>query len=269
VPLLVKDEVTIEYAEAGTGRPVVLVHSSAGGNRQWRTLTEALSDRYRVRAPNLYGYGETTPWPPEQPQPLHAQAELVLAVCDDLGERVDLVGHSFGATVALKAAGLLGSRAGSLVLIEPNPAWLLQQADRMPAFLELRDLRDHVKHFGALGDWEAVARRFADYWIGDGAWDAMPEKRRAAFVEALPPNFSEWDTVMDEQSSLDDVAALGCRTLVMSDASARRPLRELAELLAGACPAWTFHSIADGGHMAPVTRPDLVDPVIRAFLDAA
>jgi pimeloyl-ACP methyl ester carboxylesterase len=259
--------VTIEYAEAGTGRPVVLVHSSAGGNRQWRTLTEALCDRYRVRAPNLYGYGGTTPWPPTRPQPLLAQAELVLAVCDDLGERVDLVGHSFGATVALKAAALLGARTGSLVLVEPNPVWLLRQAGRTAAFIELRDLRDHVKRFGAIGDWEAVAERFADHWIGDGAWDAMPEKRRAAFVGALPPNFSEWDTVMDEQSTLDDVAALGCRTLLMSDASARRPLRELAELLAGACPEWTFHSIADGGHMAPLTRPDLVDPVICAFLD--
>ncbi len=269
MPVLVRGGMTIEHSDDGQGRPVVLVHSSVSGNRQWRGLTEALCDRYRVRAPNLYGYGETTPWPAGTPQSLYAQAQLVLAVCDDLGDRVDLVGHSFGATVALKAATLLGPRLGNLVLVEPNPAYLLRQAGRMPAFLELRDLRDHVKCFGALGDWEAVAARFADYWIGDGAWDAMPEKRRAAFAEALPPNFHEWDTVMDEETTIEHVAALACRTLVMSDASARRPLREIAELLAEACPEWSFHTIAEGGHMAPLTRPDLVDPVIAAFLDAA
>ena len=268
MPVLQHGALTIEYSEAGAGPPVVLVHSSVSGNRQWRSLGEALGGGYRVRAPNLYGYGSTTPWPGGTPQSLYAQAQLVLAVCDELGDPVDLVGHSFGATVALKAAMLLGSRVGSLVLVEPNPAYLLRQAGRIPAFLELRALRDHVKCFGALGDWDAVAERFADYWIGDGAWAAMPGKRRTAFAEALPPNFHEWDTVMDEETTIDDIAALTCRTLVMSDASARRPLREIAELLAAACPAWSFRSIADGGHMAPLTRPDLVDPVICAFLAA-
>jgi pimeloyl-ACP methyl ester carboxylesterase len=64
-----------------------------------------------------------------------------------------------------------------------------------------------------------------------------------------------------------EIAALACRTLVMSDPATRRPIRAIAEILAEACPAWTFHDIPAGGHMAPLTRPDLVDPVIRAFLD--
>jgi pimeloyl-ACP methyl ester carboxylesterase len=42
---------------------VVLVHGSVSGNRQWLTLTEALKDRYRVLAINLFGYGQTTRWP--------------------------------------------------------------------------------------------------------------------------------------------------------------------------------------------------------------
>jgi pimeloyl-ACP methyl ester carboxylesterase len=268
MPVLAKGGLRIEHTDEGAGAPVVLIHSSVSGNRQWRLLTEALTDRYRVLAVNLYGYGETTPWPGEVPQTLDAQARLILAVCEELGAPVHLVGHSFGGTVALKAATLLDSRLGNLVLLEPNPMYLLRQAGRMAAFLEASELREHVQRFGALDDWARVAERFADYWLGDGAWDAMPEKRRAAFAEALPPNFHEWDTVMDEETTIDALSALTCRTLVMSDASARRPLREIAELLAEACPEWSFHSIPEGGHMAPLTRPDLVDPVIRAFLDA-
>ena len=67
----------IDYADEGQGRPVVLIHSSVSGNRQWRALTEALSDRYRVLAVNLYGYGETTSWPAVEQQSLAAQAELI------------------------------------------------------------------------------------------------------------------------------------------------------------------------------------------------
>jgi len=38
-------------------------------------------------------------------------------------------------------------------------------------------------------------------------------------------------------------------------------------LLASACTHWRFHAIPEGDHMAPLTRPDMVNPVVRAFLD--
>jgi pimeloyl-ACP methyl ester carboxylesterase len=267
MPILSSGHFDIDHTDEGSGPPVVLIHSSVSANRQWRSLTEALKDRYRVLAINLYGYGGTTPWPGSAPQTLYAQAQLVLALCEHLGAPLQLVGHSFGASVALKAAALLGSRVGSLVLLEPNPVYLLEQHGRVEAFQEARSLRDHVKCYGALGDWPKVAERFSDYWLGDGSWAAMPEKRRAAFVAALPPNFHEWDAVMDEKTAIDDWQRLAARTLLVSDAATRRPIRELVALFAAACPHWRFHTLSEGGHMAPLTRPELVDPVVRRFLD--
>lgn len=268
MPVLAKGRLRIDYTDDGAGRPVVLIHSSVSANRQWRTLTEALKDRYRVLALNLYGYGETTPWPATAPQSLYAQAQLALALCEDLGAPVHLVGHSFGGSVALKAAALLGPRAGDLILIEPNPFYLLRQHGRREAFLESRSLRDHVKCYGALGDWLKVAERFADYWLGDGSWSAMPEKRRVAFAESLPPNFHEWDAVMDEETTLEQWKKLEARTLVVSDAATRPPIREIVALFSSACPHWSFHSLPAGGHMAPLTRPELVNPIVRRFLDS-
>jgi pimeloyl-ACP methyl ester carboxylesterase len=96
----------------------------------------------------------------------------------------------------------------------------------------------------------------------------MPESRRAAFVASLPPNFHEWDAVMGEETPIDRWRDLSARTLVVSDAATRPPIREIVELFAKACPHWSFHTLAEGGHMAPLTRPDLVNPVVRAFLDA-
>src|SRR5262245_28687096 len=202
MPVLIKGSLKIDYTADGQGQPVVLIHSSVSANRQWRALTEALKDRYHVLAVNLFGYGETTPWPGTSPQSLYAQAQLVMALCDEVGGPVHLVGHSFGGSVALKAASLLGPRVGRLVLIEPNPFHLLEQAGRRDAFLESRELRDYVKCFGSLGDWSTVAERFADYWLGDGSWSAMPERRRAAFIASVPPNFHEWDAVMSEKTPI-------------------------------------------------------------------
>ena len=63
MPVLSKGGWNIDYVEAGTGSTVILIHSSVSGNQQWRSLGEALKDRYRVLAVNLFGYGDTTPWP--------------------------------------------------------------------------------------------------------------------------------------------------------------------------------------------------------------
>ena len=96
MPVLSKGRLKIDYIDEGRGQPVVLIHSSVSANRQWRALSEALRDSYRVLAVNLFGYGETTPWPGTSPQSLYAQAQLVTALCDEVASPVHLVGHSFG-----------------------------------------------------------------------------------------------------------------------------------------------------------------------------
>lgn len=267
MPVVAQGKLTIDYLEQGAGEPAVLIHSSVSGNRQWRSLAEALADRYRVLSINLFGYGDTTPWPGNTSQSLYAQARLALALVDEDAGPIHLVGHSFGASVALKAALLLGARLGKLVLIEPNPFNLLKQEGRTEAFLESRALRDHVKFYGSLGDWHKVAERFADYWLGDGSWAAMPEKRRAAFAASLPPNFYEWDAVMGEETTLEGWKSLRASTLVMSDPHTRRPIREIVGIFQQACPHWAFRSIPHAGHMAPLTQPEVVNPIVREFLD--
>ena len=54
--------IAVDFLDVGSGPAVVLVHSSASGNRQWRNLTDALKDCYRIIAVNLYGYGDTPAW---------------------------------------------------------------------------------------------------------------------------------------------------------------------------------------------------------------
>ena len=268
LPVRPTGAVRIDYTDDGAGECVVLIHSSVSGNRQWRALIDELCGSYRIIAPNLFGYGETTPWSGTSPQSLHAQASLVVALCEEVEGPIHLAGHSFGGTVAMKAASLLGQRVGKLVLLEPNPFHLLEQHGRTEALTECLALREHVNHFGSRGDWTTVAQRFADYWLGDGSWAAMPEKRRQAFASSLPPNFHEWDAVMGEQSTVEELKRIHAKTLVVSAADSRRPILEIVEILALACTDWEFERLPEGGHMAPLTRPALINPLVRRFLDA-
>ena len=256
----------IDVIEAGSGALVVLVHSSVAGARQWRKLTEVLAGSFHVKAVNLFGYGRTPAWSASRPQTLADQAALIEAIIPGSSQDVGLVGHSFGGSVAMRAAAALGSRVSRLVLLEPNPFHLLRHYGRLSAFAEAAQLRDIVKDYGGRGEWAFAAEQFANYWGGAGTWDATGSDRRAAFAEALKPNFHEWDAVMNDTTTLETYArALPAKSLVLYDAGTVRPIREIAELICTKT-SWHTQTIPFGGHMAPLTHPDLVNPIVLGFL---
>ena len=132
-----------DFLEAGSSGPVVmLVHSSVSGARQWCRLMDDLQGQFRVRAVNLFGYGNTPSWPNGRAQSLDDQARLVEASLPENADEIYLVGHSFGGSVAMKAAVRLGDRVSKLVLLETNPFSLLAQAGRVDAFAQAMDLRN-------------------------------------------------------------------------------------------------------------------------------
>jgi pimeloyl-ACP methyl ester carboxylesterase len=226
-----------------------------------------LSGRYRLIAVNLYGYGGTEPWDGPADQTLSDQAMLLAGIMSEAEQPVSVVGHSFGGSVAMKAAALFPDRVDRLVLIEPNPFYLLRSAGRDDAFGEAMTLRDCIKENGRAGSWAAAAAVFADYWSGAGSWDAMPEDRRVKFANALMPNFHEWDAVMNETTTLDDWRrALPEDTTVISAADTVRSIAEIIDVLSVGCPGWRFEQLAEGGHMAALTHPDLMIPtLVRAL----
>jgi pimeloyl-ACP methyl ester carboxylesterase len=256
-----------DFLEAGSGPVVMLVHSSVSGARMWRRLMDDLKNDFHVRAVNLYGYGRTPPWSSNAPQTLDDQARLVETAFPTNADTVCLVGHSFGGSVAMKLAARLSGRVSKLVLLETNPFYLLEQAGRADAFAEAMELRDCIKKFGARGEWARAAERFADYWGGAASWQNMSAERRQTFAEALKPNYFEWDAVMDETTPVEQWARLLPRsTLLVSDPNTVLPIREITAILRRSCPIWSHKEIADGGHMAPLTRPDLINPLVRTFL---
>ena len=262
--------IDVDFLDAGSSGPLVmLVHSSVSGARQWRRLMDDLKDRFRVRAVNLYGYGKTPPWPAETIQSLSDQAHLVEAALPAGFDEVYLVGHSFGGAVAMKAAAQMRGRVSKLVLLETNPFYLLAQNGNTAAFTEAVDLCNCVKQLGRLGQWSAAAEKFADYWGGAGTWQGMPSERRTAFTEALKPNLFEWDAVMNETTSVEQWAMLLPReTLLLWDPGTALPVREIARLLRRFCPTWTCVELPGAGHMAPLTHPELINPLVAAFLAA-
>jgi pimeloyl-ACP methyl ester carboxylesterase len=268
MPIVQRHGLHIDFLEAGRGAPVVLVHSSASGNRQWRKLVERLSPCHHVIAPNLLGNGATTAWQPSRRQTIADAAQVVLGLVEGFGldTPLQLVGHSWGGAVALQVAHVLGAQVSKLVLYEPMLPGLLKAHGRLQAAAETQALHQHMQRCGDDGNWLAAAERFVDYFNGDGAWAATPPERRQLIASLLPPNLHEWDAAMVPMRA-DAFAGVSAQTLLMRGRTTRPALTEMASVLYQRFTHWRLIDVAGCGHMAPLTHADVINAWIVDFLD--
>ena len=102
------------------GSPIVLIHGFCASSYCFRLLAPRLARDHRVYALDLNGFGYTQRPHDPAAYDLDGQAALVRETLDRLGlGKADLVGHSFGAVVALRVAEMQPRRVGRLVLISP------------------------------------------------------------------------------------------------------------------------------------------------------
>jgi len=142
----------VEYVSVGDGPAIVLVHGLAGTWRNWLENIPRLSDRHRVVAIDLPGFG-ASPMPPE-PITMPGYGSVVTSLVSELGLAEDtvLVGHSMGGVVATEALlGSPGSFAGACLVAAagpgatPAPGGAEEFAQRLVSLYEDRPVRDPGK----------------------------------------------------------------------------------------------------------------------------
>ncbi|AQT79901.1 hypothetical protein B1R94_12420 [Mycolicibacterium litorale] len=102
------------YLVAGErcAQPVVLLHDGAwGGSAEasWRGVIPVLATRYRVIAPDLYGYGQSSKMVQLDVAPYEFRLRQVAGLLDAVGlgtSSAHFVGNSFGGGMALRAVTL-------------------------------------------------------------------------------------------------------------------------------------------------------------------
>jgi pimeloyl-ACP methyl ester carboxylesterase len=108
----------LDLARSGTGPPVLFVHGSVvGAERTWRHQL-ALADEWSLVFVNRPGFGASPPLPRGD---FEVEAPLIAELCERLDPNgVHLVGHSYGAVIALHAAALAPWAIRSLTISEPG-----------------------------------------------------------------------------------------------------------------------------------------------------
>lgn len=258
---------SLYYREAGSGPAVICLHSNASTSGQWRGLLELLAPNWHAIAPDTLGAGRSPAWPAQGDVTLADEMALLEPLLAAQPAPFHLVGHSYGAAIALKIALTWPDRVAGLVLYEPTLfALLLQQRSDHPLF---EGIRVAVQRAGAaldLGDTQGAATSFIDYWIGEGAFAAMPSARQAPIAESTR-NVRGWArALMYESATLADISRLPMPVSLIAGTQTTASARAVWRLLAAALPQATIDELPGLGHMAPVTHPAEVNPVIAAQL---
>jgi pimeloyl-ACP methyl ester carboxylesterase len=253
---------------------VLLLHSSASSARQWDALAGRLQGRWKVHALDLHGHGLQPDWPGDGPD----DASFALADDAALAEpllrragRVHLVGHSYGAAVALELAALHPQRVASVVAYEPVLfRWLIEShggdmALAAPA-LDVLAVAGAVDEDLARGGVSAAGARFVDFWSGAGAWQALPPHRRQAVAARMPAVQRHFDALIGEATLHRALPRLPMPLLFLSGERTVPAARRIAALLRDALPAAAHETLPALGHMGPLTHAHAFNQRVEQFL---
>ena len=253
--------------ESGAGPGVVCLHSNASSSAQWRGLMDLLAPKFRVLAPDSYGAGKSPAWPADRVVGLRDEVALIEPVLASAGAPLALVGHSYGAAVALIAALENPRRVRALALYEPT-LFALLDAEK-PAPNEADGIREAVaRSVAALeaGDGDAAAGHFIDYWMGAGAWRQMPAPRKPP-IAASVANVRRWaHALTTEPTPLAAFRSLDIPVLYMIGKRSTASAHGVARLLIRTLPRVEVLEFEKLGHMGPVTHPEPVNAAILKFL---
>jgi len=259
---------SISYRAAGAGPLVILLHCSSSHSGQWKALMTELAADFTTIAPDFHGYGHSDALPRDGRPFFEHDSAIVTGLAARFGGRAHLVGHSLGATVALRVAIHHPELVHSLSLIEPVQFSILEEmgdAERFEYF-ELVATVDTLIRLQGVRD---AARWFVDFWAGDGAFDALDGKIKT-YTEQTIGRVSEDSAGLSlrapGQIRLADCRALAMACQIVRGGATRASTRAICTHLAREIPGVEVEDIPGVGHMAAAVQPDVINPAIVRFL---
>jgi pimeloyl-ACP methyl ester carboxylesterase len=250
---------------------VVLVHGALGDHRQWAPIAEALKSSYRVTSISRRHHWPDPPPPDDGRSYTYiAQAQDLRGFLQSLGGPAHLVGHSWGAGVALLTALAEGvTILRSLVLIEPAFSSLIDTgAAEVQAELASRAvLMNEIRRLVVAGDDDAAARALVN-WLQESSrgFADLPQDARdglLANAKTIGPTFS----APPPNVTCDRLRGLDAPALVLHGKRTRLFYRLVAERAAACLPNARLQEIPGCGHMSIVEDPAAVVTLLREFLE--
>jgi pimeloyl-ACP methyl ester carboxylesterase len=258
----------VNVVELGAGPPLLLVHGLSGCWQNWLETIPQLARTRRVIALDLPGFGASPM--PREPITISGYARLLERLCDVLEvDAAAVVGNSMGGFVAAELAlaspqrverlGLISALGVSNDALRREPALVAGRALAMTMAwgatrLELLARRPRLRR---------LALRFVaehpEAMPAPLAYEVMRGSGKPGFLPALEACL--------EYPIRDRLPEVACPTLILwGESDHIIPVKD-ADRFERLIPDARKVILPDTGHVAMLERPELVNSLLRGFLD--
>lgn len=251
------------YEITGEGAPLVFLHGLGASSVIWEDVCSRLDGDFSLLRLDLRGSGRTREFEPA-PLSFERWASDVRAVVADAGlERPTLVGHSLGASVALRYTLKWPHEVRALVLMASDPH-LAQLAPRMERTIELID-------DVGLSAW------VDDHWstnppFSSGSLARSPEilaRYRAMVLSNDPDGYRRTcQAIANAQDLTGQLAHIHVPVLVIAGSEDNRTPSSASRVLAERLPRGRWIELTAVGHTIPYEAPEEAATALVEFLEA-
>ena len=268
MPVLVIDDRRLSYEEYGSGPVALLIHGSPGNAKAWARVGERLADRYRVIAPDLPGYGETSPQPNGDEPDVGYASQLIEGLVRHVGPPAVLAGHSYGGVVALAVALRANVPVGALALFEPVALKVLPMAGELEAYTMAKAVfDDYIASFEG-GDDRAI-QRMVDFWFGQGTFDRMPDPLTTYLLRETGSNIKDVRATFRENYSPDVLRRLQMPVVTIVGDRSPDITHRIARVIAEHVPSGSVTKLEKANHALTTTHVDAVAQIIASVANDA
>lgn len=244
----------------GSGPPLLLVHgATADHSTTWRSVGPMFEQRYTVYRMDRRGRGRSGDG---SSYAIEREFEDVASVADAIADPVLVVGHSYGAEVALGAL-LLARNIKKLVHYEGGIPAVYPTPD--PTVDRIQEMIDKGDRYGALGTlFREIVGVDPEHFravSGEEAWAA-----RLRNVHTLPRELRA-ENEFDIASIEARLRELETPVLLLVGGDSPRELTEPSVRLATILPESRIETITGESHAAMFGSPELFVEVINSFLE--
>lgn len=247
----------VHSVTVGKGAPLVMIHCMLARHEALLPLADAIGGSATLF--DLPGHGRSGGWDGR-----HDYQTLVVdaaaACCDG---PTHLIGHSFGATAALRLAVERPEHVSRLTLIEPV------------YFAAARGTLEHAAHarmfrpfIGAMlrGEEAEAARLFNQLW-GTTDWSGIPARLQDYLIDRIHLIVAAGATIEEDACGITSKArleSLDIPVTLIAGEQTQPVISAIHRVLAARIPHAANHVVAGAGHMIPLTHAQAVADIIRA-----
>jgi pimeloyl-ACP methyl ester carboxylesterase len=263
MPTLELDGRRLHYLDEGGGEPVLLlVHGFPFSARMWEPQIAAFSDRHRVVAPDLSGFGESEVPPERSAYSIDGYADEVAGVVAALGlGRVVLAGLSMGGYIALALARRHPQILAGLVLAdtraEADSQEVKSRRSDQQVFLSAR--KDIAPLVDGLLENLLSKRGPAREEVADRAGALMRTVDPDGWIGAL-------EAMKQRSDASPGLAGITVPTLVLVGEDDEITPPSAAEAMAEAIPGARLVVVPAAGHLTNLENPEAFNEAVGGFL---